>query len=297
MKIFDCFMYFDEEIVLDLRLNTLNDYIDYFVVVESTFTHKGDERKLKFNHEKFKKFEKKIIYLVYDKRPSEIEEILDNDSHDEKSRKYILNAAYRENGQRNFIINGLQNADDDDLILISDVDEIPNLENLDQKIIDDNIILFKQDMFYYRFNLKLPNLIWTGTKACKRKMLQSPQWLRNIKDRIYPWWRIDTFLSKTKFSNIKIFDNGGWHFSYIKSPENIEKKLKSYLHHTEYELNPLGADKITDLIKERKTVYNLKVDSRSNKFNEGNKLKKLDTNLLPEYVKNNISKFNEWIEK
>ena len=69
------------------------------------------------------------------------------------------------------------------------------------------------------------------------------------------------------------------------------------MHHTEYELNPLGADKITDLIKERKTVYNLKVDSRSNKFNEGNKLKKLDTNLLPEYVKNNISKFNEWIEK
>ena len=133
MKIFDCFMYFDEEIVLDLRLNVLNDYVDYFVIVESTFTHRGDTRKLKFNHEKFKKFEKKIVYLVYDEYPSNIEEALNDDNHDEKSRKYILNAAYRENGQRDFIINGLQNANDEDLILVSDVDEIPNLENLDKK--------------------------------------------------------------------------------------------------------------------------------------------------------------------
>ena len=121
MKIFDCFMYFDEEIVLDLRLNILNDYVDYFVIVESTFTHKGDKRKLRFNHDKFKRFEKKIVYLVYDKRPSNIEEVLNDDSHDEKSRKYILNAVYRENGQRDFLINGLQNASGEDLILISDI--------------------------------------------------------------------------------------------------------------------------------------------------------------------------------
>ena len=62
MKIFDCFMYFDEEVVLDLRLNILNKYVDYFVIVESTFTHKGDKRKLKFNHEKFRKFKNKIMY-------------------------------------------------------------------------------------------------------------------------------------------------------------------------------------------------------------------------------------------
>ena len=75
MKIFDCFMYFDEEVVLDLRLNTLDKYIDYFVIVESSFTHKGDKRELKFNHKKFEKFQKKIIYKVYDELPENLETI------------------------------------------------------------------------------------------------------------------------------------------------------------------------------------------------------------------------------
>ena len=61
MKIFDCFMYFDEELVLDVRLNTLNEYVDYFVIIESNFTHKGDKRDLKFNHNKFSNFKDKII--------------------------------------------------------------------------------------------------------------------------------------------------------------------------------------------------------------------------------------------
>ena len=65
MKIFDCFMYFDEEVVLDIRLNTLDKYVDYFVIVESNFTHKGDKRALEFNHKKFEKFKDKIIYIVY----------------------------------------------------------------------------------------------------------------------------------------------------------------------------------------------------------------------------------------
>src|SRR6056300_1151270 len=181
MKIFDCFMYFDEEIVLDLRLNTLDKYVDYFVIVESSFTHKGESRKLMFNHEKFSKFKNKIIYLTYDEVPNNIEKILNTDSEDEINRKYIFNAAYRENGQRNFILRGLNNASDNDLILVSDVDEIPNLESCKLDKIQKKIILFKQDIFYYKFNLKLPALVWAGTKGCKKKDLISPQWLRNIK--------------------------------------------------------------------------------------------------------------------
>ena len=297
MKIFDCFMYFDEDLILDIRLNYLNQFVDHFVIVESIYNHNGDRRKPNFDMKKFKKFEKKITYLLIDHKENDFLQINENDNFNEKTEKQVMNAVKRENYQRNYIYNGLTEASSEDWIIISDLDEIPNLENNDLRTNKNKIVFFKQLMIYYKMNLYLEDFPWIGSKACKKKYLESPQWLRNIKDRIYPWWRIDTFLSKTKFSNIKIFDNGGWHFSYIKSPENIEKKLKSYLHHTEYELNPLGADKITDLIKERKTVYNLKVDSRSNKFNEGNKLKKLDTNLLPEYVKNNISKFNEWIEK
>ncbi len=296
MKIFDCFMYFDEEIVLDLRLNILNDYVDYFVIVESTFTHRGDTRKLKFNHEKFKKFEKKIVYLVYDEYPSNIEEALKDDNHDEKSRKYILNAAYRENGQRDFIINGLKNANDEDLILVSDVDEIPNLENLDKRNINNKIILFKQKMFYYKFNLKLPGLIWTGTKACKKKVLQSPQWLRNIKDKKYPFYRLDTIFSKKKYINIEFIDDGGWHFSNIKTAAEIQHKLKSYLHHREFDENPMTENEINKIIKNKQAIYDLKVDKRINKIGDGSKLENYSLDKLPKFLQNNIEKFKDWID-
>ena len=166
MKIFDCFMYFDEEIVLDLRLNSLNHYVDYFVIVESTFTHKGEERDLKFNHKKFEKFKDKIIYLVNDKQPKEVEQI---DSINDDGT-YITNAVLRENGQRNFISSGLTMAQQDDLILISDVDEIPNLENIKLSDLKKKIILFRQNMFYYKFNLISPGISWIGTKACKKKI-------------------------------------------------------------------------------------------------------------------------------
>ena len=168
MKIFDCFMYFDEEVVLDVRLNTLDEFVDYFVIVESRFTHKGDWRELKFNQKRFKKFKDKIIYIVYEKEPEEIEIVNSNDSENEKSRKYIFNAIYRENGQRNHIEKGLELANQNDIILISDVDEIPNLLGVNFNKINEKIILFKQDMFYYKFNLYLPNLVWTGTKGCRK---------------------------------------------------------------------------------------------------------------------------------
>lgn len=297
MKIFDCFMYFDEEVILDLRLNVLNQHVDYFVIVESSFNHKGDKRRLRFDITKFKKFENKIIYLVFDNEPKKIEKIFQSDSEGEKSGKFILNALQRENGQRNFILKGLNNASDNDLILISDVDEIPNLENINFDKIKAKIFIFKQHMFYYKFNLKLPNLIWSGTKACKKKYLKSPQWLRNIKDKSYPWWRIDTFFSEKKYQNLELIEEGGWHFTNIKKPEEIEKKMRSYLHHHEYDLNPLGIQKIKQLIKERKALYNIKTDMRLSKFDDHPNLKLLDLNKLPNYIYDNQDKFTDWIEK
>ena len=296
MKIFDCFMYFDEEIVLDLRLNILNEYIDYFIIVESTFTHKGEKRKLQFDHKKFEKFKHKIIYLIYDEEPKDIEKISDSDIEDEKSRKYILNAASRENGQRNFILNGLEKAQNEDFILISDVDEIPNLEGLDLNKINEKIILFKQDMLYYKFNLKLPNLVWTGTKGCKKKYLQSPQWLRNIKDKKFSFYRLDTIFSKTKYINVRFIDNGGWHFSNIKTASEIEYKLKSYLHHREFDANPLTKSEIEKIMNNKKAIYNLKVDKRSNKIGEGEKLEKYLLDKLPKFLQNNLNRYKDWVD-
>jgi len=152
-------------------------------------------------------------------------------------------------------------------------------------------------MIYYKFNLMLENYSWLGTKACKKKNLKTPQWLRNIKDRSYPWWRIDTYFSNVKYINIKIIEQGGWHFSYIKNPEDIEKKLKSYLHHREYDVNPIGVESIREMINNRETIYDLKADKRSNKFGGNNKLIKINLDLLPDYISENKDKFSKWIEK
>ncbi|MDA9956022.1 hypothetical protein N9D06_01165 [Candidatus Pelagibacter sp.] len=296
MKIFDCFMYFDEEVVLDIRLNTLNEFVDYFVIVESKFTHKGDPRNLKFNLKSFEKFKDKIIYLIYDEIPSEIEKINIEDSYNEQTRKYILNAVHRENEQRNFIKNGLSSAGNNDLIFISDVDEIPNLSNLNLNKITEKIILFRQDMFYYKFNLHLPNLVWTGTKGCKKKDLLSPQWLRNIKDRKYSPFRIDVLFSKKKYISLKIINNGGWHFSNIKTAKEIEFKLRSYLHHREFDENPLSINEIDKIIKDKKAIYDLSVDKTVNKIGNGNKLEKFEFKKLPIYIQANKDNYKEWID-
>ena len=296
MKIFDCFMYFDEEILLDLRMNILDKYVDYFVIVESTFTHKGEERKLHFNHKRFEKFENKIIYLVYDEKPKDIKEILKNDIEPDISNKFIINALLRENGQRNFIINGLKDADDDDYILVSDVDEIPNLEKVDFSKINQKILLFRQDMFYYKFNLNLPNFSWTGTKGCKKRNFISPQWLRNIKDRKYNFLRFDTFFSKTKYMNIKIIDNGGWHFTNLKNAKEIEYKLKSYLHHREFDVNPISSDEIKKIMNDKIAIYDLSLDKRTQKIGHGKKLQKYSLEKLPKFLQNNIVNYQEWID-
>ena len=296
MKIFDCFMYFDEEVVLDVRLNTLDKYVDYFVIVESSFTHKGDNKNLMFNHNKFEKFKNKIIYLVYDKQPKGIEVVNENDSEGEKSRKYILNAILRENGQRNFIQNGLNKAEDNDIILISDVDEIPNLSEVNFNNISEKIIMFHQDMFYYKFDLKIPNLLWTGTKGCRKKYLLSPQWLRNVKDRKYFPFRIDILFSEKKYSSIKFISNGGWHFSNIKTAEQIEYKLKSYLHHREFDEQSLSVEEIQNIIENKKAIYDLKVDKRVNKIGDGSKLVKIKFEKLPIYIQQNKHNYMKWLD-
>ena len=295
MKIYDCFMYFDEELILDLRLNILDKFVDYFVIVESIFTHKGEKRNLKFDINKFKKFESKIVYLVYDQEPSQIEKIVSKDTEDEKSRKYIMNALFRENAQRNFINGALKNLDNEDVILVSDVDEIPNLKDINFKEKKSKIILFKQDMLYYKFNLKLPNLVWTGTKACKKKYFKNAQWLRNVKDRKYPFYRIDTYFSEKKYINCEFVDNGGWHFTNIKTAKQIKQKLESYLHHIEFDKNPLSAEEIDKIIQDKIAIYDLSVDQKKNKI-RGNKLENYPLHKLPKYLQDNLNNYKVWID-
>ena len=296
MKIYDCFMFYDEDLIAELRFNILNQYINEFIVVESKYTHSGEKRELLFNINKYPNFKNKINYIVLENEPDNLEKVYDDDTEDKKNSKYIMNALKRENYHRNEISKGLNKASPEDLILISDVDEIPNLSKLDINKINNEIILFKQNFYYYKLNLKLEDMPWYGTKACKFKILKSPQWLRNIKDKKYPFWRVDVLFSDKKYSNIKHIDNGGWHFSNMKTPADIERKMRTYLHHREYDINPLGKKKIEEIMKSKKSIYNLRADMKTEKFDGTQNLKPTDGSELPDFIKANIKKYSNWIE-
>ena len=293
MKIIDCFMYFDEDMMLDIRLNILNNYVSNFVICEATFNHKGLPKKLNFNINNFSKFKNKIKYIVVEKQPDNLRQIEDSDTVVTKESKILDNSLNRENFQRNSLANELENFSDEDLILINDVDEIPNLENFKYK---KKITIFKQKMFYYKFNLVYPEFTWFGSKICKKKYLQSPQWLRNIKSKKYPLWRPDVLFSSKKYYDVEFVENGGWHFTNIKDAKDIDHKMRNFLHHHEYEESGMNVDDIAKNIKEKKVFYNHFSDKSSNKLGYERKLEKIGLNQFPDYLLNNQNKYKKWFD-
>ena len=293
MKIIDCFMYFDEDMMLDIRLNILDKHVSYFVICEAAFNHKGLSKKLNFNIENFSKFKDKIIYLPLERQPNNLKTIDIKDDEHTRSSKILDNALTRENYQRNYLASQLKDFSDEDLIIINDLDEIPNLNNFEYK---NKITIFKQKMFYYKLNLVYPNFSWPGSKICKKKHLINPQWLRNVKSKKYPFWRLDTFFSKKKYSDVSFVEDGGWHFTNIKSAEQIDFKMKNFLHHLEYENSGLTVEDIKKNISEKKVIYDHFADKRANKVLSTGNLEKLDIKYLPSYIALNQDKYKEWID-
>jgi len=298
MKIYDCFQFFDEEMLLDLRLNVMDRYIDKFIITEAAYTHNGKPKKLIFDINNFSKFKDKIIYIAIDEQPPDLYKIYDsdNDEKDTRGQKIVLNGYKRDNYQRQKASEALKNLDPEDWVLISDIDEIPNLDKINLKEINNKIILFKQKIFYYKFNLLYQSVSWFGSKGCKKKNLLSPQWLRNIRQKKYPLWRIDTLFSKKKYIDVRIIKNGGWHFTNIKSPEDIEKKFLNYVHHYEFESSGLKINDIKKIVKEKKVLYDLSQDQREYKWAAKTSLTKVDLSEMPDYLKNNSKKYNNWLD-
>ena len=274
MKIIDCSMYFDEDMMLDVRLNTLDKHVSHFIICEATFNHKGIQKKLNFNINNFSKFKDKITYLVLDVQPKNLRDLSSKDTELIKNSKILDNALLRENYQRNFVLKHLEKFSEEDLIIINDIDEIPNLNNFKYK---NKITIFKQKLFYYKFNLLYPNFTWIGSKVCKKKHLVSPQWLRNIKSRKYPLWRLDALFSKKKYYDVGFVENGGWHFTNIKNAEAIDFKMRNFLHHLEYEESGMKITDVKKSILEKKIIYNYLADSKETKQNDGDKLEKVGT--------------------
>ena len=293
MKIYDCFMYFDEDLLLDLRLNYLDKFVEKFVITEATYTHNGDRKNLKFDINNFKKFKSKITYIVVDKQPNNIKEILKSDSEVERGEKLILNGMARDYFQRENLRKGIEAANDNDLILISDLDEIPNLNNLNFSKINNNLIIFEQKMFYYKLNLFYEDFKWQGTK--RKFNFISPQWLRNIKGK-NTLDGIDTWFSKKKYSNLFYIKNGGWHFTCLRTAEELEKKLLKFAHHYEYEKSGIKINDLKKLIEEKRVMYDHNIDSKGYKWSGKSILKKVELDQLPNYIYSNRQKYQEWLD-
>ncbi len=293
MRIFDCVTFFDEKMMLNLRFNVLNKYVDKFVVVEQLYTHSGAPKKKNFNIDDFKDFKEKIIYILIDKEPEGLYEIDPQNSEHEGLKR--INSLKRIEIQYNSLAKGIKDADPDDLIMVSDCDEIPNLDNLKPEKIKNNIILFKQKIFYYKFNLLHENMDWFGTKACRKKKLITFDWLKYIKNKKYPFWRLDAFFSKNKYINLEIIHNGGWHFTNIKTNKDIYYKLMNYGEHNEFEKSGLDEKKIQDLINKKKLYFNHNIDKKEQgKYSAEIELKKIEKSSLPNFLYENKETYKDW---
>ncbi len=289
-------MYFDEEMLLDLRLNIMDKYVDKFVITEASYMHSGKTKKLLFDINKFSKFRDKIIYIAIDSPPPDLLKISDNESLEEKQSKMAINAKKREMYQINKTQDVIKNVNSEDIIIISDLDEIPNLEKMNFNKINQKFIFFQQKMFYYKLNLFYKSFPWYGSKACKKKYFKTPEWLRSIKNKKYPIWRMDILFSQSRYNDIYFANDGGWHFSNMRKPEDLEKKLLNFLHHVDYQYGGLELKDLKKLMNEKKVMYNHSVDKRDSKWGEGEKLISVKLEEMPKYISENTEKYKMWLD-
>tara|TARA_B100000780_G_scaffold222952_1_gene162055 strand:- start:860 stop:1702 length:843 start_codon:yes stop_codon:yes gene_type:complete len=280
--------------MLDLRFNILNNKVYKFIIVESSFSHSGEKKNFNFNINNYPKFKDKIIYLKIDKEPTNLYsdiEILKNPIYKR------LNSIKRIEQSYDYMMKGILEAQDEDLIIISDNDEIPNLDSNNFKKSNKNFFIFKQLLFYYKFNLFYELMPWFGSKACKKKYLKSFSNLKNLKNKKYPFWRLDTYFSNIKETNIDIIDDGGWHFTNIKTPEELYTKMKNFGHHNEFDESNLTVDDLREKISQGLVFYDHFADKNSKeKWKNDYKLKVIENDLLPSYLIKNQNDFKEWFK-
>jgi beta-1,4-mannosyl-glycoprotein beta-1,4-N-acetylglucosaminyltransferase len=286
-KIYDCFLFFNELEILELRLEILNNIVDKFVIVESTTTFSGKQKELFFdkNKDKFLKFKDKIIHIIIDDTPEDFKNlpyisipITANDFIKNKILNYVEKSEGwgrhekqwgRETYQRESIFYGISNCSDEDIILISDLDEIPNpteIETIKTYIVN-QVFDFKQKTYYYYFNL-LKEYNWSGTKCIS---------YGKLKDLSINLVRQNKYTTNT-------IERGGWHFSFMGGVESIKMKIDAYSHQE----------------------YNNKhiISNIENNINNDNdpffrsKLTKVDIdNTYPNYILNNLDKYTLLIKK
>lgn len=264
-KIFDCVTFFQENFITNFRFEILNKVIDYFVVCESKYDHRGNKKELNFKLLN-SKFKKKVIYLVLDRPFRDKNDLWQNQAE-----------------QREYIISGLGGAAPNDYIMFSDPDEIPRPELLEKLELKKDYGLFLQNIYCYKFNLfnKFESP-WEGTRICKKKNLKSINYMRQKikqKNLIAPFWKF------YKEKSIQIIENGGWHFNSLLSPEEISKKLKTFAH------SEFSNEKFSSV-----RVIEEKISKKIDLFERGHEYQvvKIDK-TFPKYLIQNIDKFRKFI--
>ena len=265
-KKIDCITFFDNNFMFDFRYKVMKNYVDKFVICESLYDHRNNKKGVNFDPEKKYINDPQILHIVV-----------------EKPFPKNTNAWQNQAIQRDYIIKKLNFAEDNDFIFFSDPDEILNPEVLKNFDLKKKYGIFLQRFFNYKFNIFNPyESPWEGTKVCKKKNLKSIDFMREKvrkKNLRYKFYRFD------KEKNIQIFENAGWHFNNVMSPEKISKKLKTFAH------NEFSSEEFSSV----ETIRN-KINAKVDLFNRNEKYEvvRIDESF-PKYLLDNLLKFKDYI--
>ncbi|MFA6186203.1 MAG: hypothetical protein WC770_03180 [Phycisphaerae bacterium] len=275
--IYDCFTFFNELLLLEIRLNTLDAVVDKFVLVESPYTHTGKEKPLYFeqakNRPEFAKFKDKIIHIIVEDMPlknhwrNENKQELLAREQNSMDGKPTTGVWQNENYQRKCIKRGLANLQPDDIVIVGDADEIANPDVFPIIRTKQKPCILRQKDYYYYLNLRSQrdNL---HPAFCRGRDFIDGQLVRSPKTAI----------------EREIIDNAGWHFGYLMTPDNIAAKINS-LACVKYDTDFFtDKNRIAKCIKAKRDLYGRK----KMKFY----IEPLD---VPKYIKENIEKFRPYI--
>jgi beta-1,4-mannosyl-glycoprotein beta-1,4-N-acetylglucosaminyltransferase len=279
--VYDCFPFFNELDLLEIRLNVLNSSVDKFVIVEADRTHSGGQKPFFFEENKgrFGPFLDKIIYIKLTEYP-----IL--------TTNWIL-----ENYQRNMITEGLKNCNADDVVLISDLDEIPNPNAIkmyakisNRKGGGGGILKLQQHIHFYFINYRsIIQKYWYGTRIMRYSdILQDVTKYHEYSYNEYLIESLNQGSTPTKIRMIKdfpILKNGGWHFTYLGGLEAIKTKIRSFSHQEFNNEQFLNDEALNKKIARGIDLFNPK-DYRYLPV-------KIKSPYFPEYLVNNQDKYSE----
>ncbi len=232
--IFDCFIFFNELDLLEIRLNVLDPAVDKFVLVEATHTFQGNKKTLHYsdNRQRFKAFHDKIIHVVVDDLPPKSYAIWKPDTARGPWEMEIY--------QRNAIARGLKNAKPDDTVIISDLDEIPDPGKIKEYYNEPGFVAFQQRNFYYYLNCISLSEDWYGSVMAHYRDMRKPQHFRSIskemsarkkrllKDPLYRFFR--SIVNPDVRKKITAVDNAGWHFGYLGNADQVIAKIEAFSH-------------------------------------------------------------------